>query len=65
MNSNEIAAKIQSIQWDIETRLPAEMKKTNHARRIASLRRQQAEGRKELSRLVTELGSTLQEERLA
>lgn len=62
MTAEDIAKAIRLLEWTIATKIPADLKNTNHARRIASLKRQQAEAEAELARLVTELGSKVQEE---
>lgn len=56
-----IATEIRHTQWLLDTFFPAEIKATNHARRLASLKRQRDEAEQKLSRLVTDLGAVLQE----
>lgn len=62
VRTDELTKKIRDVEWKLETWLPSQLAGETHARRLASLRRQRDEAKAELSHLVTELSSAVQEE---
>jgi hypothetical protein len=59
----EIVTEMRRIEWRLNTYYPNEARGTTHARRLARIKRDRSEDEAMLSRLTTELGAKLQEER--
>lgn len=62
MTGPQVVAAMRALEWRIDA-TQRELAATTHARRKAALRRNLREFEVELSRLITELGSLLQEGR--